>query len=189
MNNAVPTNEDMAAYVGKMPWWLVLVWGILAVLIGVMLVSQPLITAFYLIFFMGIYWFIGGFFTLASVFGDRTDAGWRIFLAIISIIAGLVIMCYPIYSSIIVLELLVFLIGIWALVIGCTNLYAAFTKKDAGAGILGIISIIFGIILIIFPYGAAYALPIVAGFVAIIAGICAIVVSFQVKKGQETPSA
>jgi uncharacterized membrane protein HdeD (DUF308 family) len=184
MIDSAPTNEQMASYVGKLPWWLVLVWGILAVIIGLMLISQPLITAFLLITLMGVYWFVGGIFTLASLFSDKTDAGWRIFLAIISIIAGLVIMAYPIYSSIIVLEVLVFLIGLWALVIGGTHIYSAFTKKDAGSGVLGIISIIFGFILLIFPFGAAYALPIVAGVVALVAGLSAIVISFQVKKTQ-----
>jgi len=186
MNGSVPTNEEMAAYVGKMPWWLVLVWGILAVIIGIMLVSQPLITAFLLITLMGVYWFVGGIFSLLSLISDRTNAGWRIFIAIISIIAGLIIMTYPLYSSLIVLELLVFIIGLWALVIGGTYLYNSFANKDAGAGILGIISIIFGIILLIFPFGAAYALPIVAGVVALVAGFSAIILSFQIKKTQNS---
>ncbi len=184
MSEDISNKPEIAAVVGSMPWWLVLVWGILALIIGILLVANPLTTVFYLILFMGAYWFVGGIFTLISLFGDRSNMGWKLFLAIISIIAGIAIMSYPIYGSIIVLTLLVFIIGFWALIIGGTKIYEAFRSKDAGAGILGILSIIFGIILLVYPYGAAYALPLVAGIIAIIAGLAAIIVSFQVKKTQ-----
>lgn len=182
MSEEISKNTEIAAVVGGMPWWLVLVWGILAVIIGIMLVASPLTTVFYLILFMGAYWFVGGIFTIISLFNNRENMGWKLFLAIISIIAGIAIMTYPIYGSIIVLTLLVFIIGFWALLIGGTKIYEAVRSKDAGSGILGVISIIFGIILLVYPYGAAYALPLVAGIIAIIGGISAIAVSFQIKK-------
>lgn len=138
MNEAEVTNEEITAAVGSMPWWLVLVWGILAILIGAMLITTPVITTYYLVLFMGAYWFIGGIFTLASLFSDKSNMGWKIFLAVISIFAGIAIMSYPLYGEIVVLTMLVFLIGFWGLLIGGTKLYEAFRKKDAGSGILGV---------------------------------------------------
>jgi len=184
MNEAEVTNEEIAAAVGSMPWWLVMVWGILAILIGAMLITTPVITTYYLVLFMGAYWFIGGIFTLVSLFSDKSNMGWKIFLAVISIFAGIAIMSYPLYGSLMVLTMLVFLIGFWGLLIGGTKLYESFRTKDAGTGILGILSIVFGVILLIFPYGAAFALPLIAGAVALLAGICSVVVAFQIKKAQ-----
>ncbi|WP_373838169.1 HdeD family acid-resistance protein [Methanospirillum sp.] len=184
MNEDDLTNADTEAAVRGMPWWLVLVWGILAVIIGLMLITTPLITTYYLVLFMGAYWFAGGIITLVSLFTDKSNMGWKIFLSVISIIAGIAIMAYPLYGEIVVLTMLVFIIGFWGLLIGGTKLYEAFRAKDAGSGILGLISIVFGIILIIFPWGAALALPLIAGVFALIAGISSIVVAFQVKKQQ-----
>lgn len=189
MSDESSVNADMAAKMSSMPWWLVLVWGILAVLIGFMLVGSPLVTSFYLIIFMGAYWFVGGIFTLVSLINDRENMGWRLFLGIISILGGCAIMTYPIYSSLLVLTMMVFLVGFWGLLIGATKLFEAIKFHDAGAGILGVLSIIFGMILLIYPYAAAYSLPLVVGFIAIFAGFCAVFVSFQIKKAQAGPAA
>jgi uncharacterized membrane protein HdeD (DUF308 family) len=178
------TNAEIDAAVRSMPWWLVLVWGIMAIIIGLMLITTPLITTYYLVLFMGVYWFVGGIFTLASLFSDKTNMGWKIFLAIISILAGIAIMAQPLFGSIIVVTMLVFFIGFWGILIGGTKLYEAMRSKDAGAGILGVLSIVFGIILLIFPWGAALALPLIAGAFALLAGICSVGVAFQVKKAQ-----
>ncbi len=163
------TNAEIDASVRSMPWWLVLVWGIMAIIIGLMLITTPLITTYYLVLFMGVYWFVGGIFTLASFFSDKTNMGWKVFLAIISILAGIAIMAQPLFGSIIVVTMLVFFIGFWGILIGGTKLYEAMRSKDAGAGILGALSIIFGIILLIFPWGAALALPLIAGAFALLA--------------------
>lgn len=184
MAEKVPSNVEMAKMASSMPWWLILVWGILAIIIGIALITSPIVTSFYLILFMGAYWFVGGIFTLVSLISDRSNMGWKIFLGIISILAGAVIMGYPLYSSIMVLTLLVFLVGFWGLLIGGTKLFEAAKSHDAGAAILGVLSIIFGMILLVYPYAAAFALPLVAGFVALFGGILATVVSFQVKKVQ-----
>lgn len=177
-------NAQMATIVGSMPWWLVMIWGILAVLLGILLVATPIETTFYLILLMGVYWFIGGIFTLASLVQDRTNMAWRIFLSVISILAGIVIMCYPLFSTLLILDMLIIIIGLWGIIIGITKFYEAFRFKNAGAGILGVVSIFFGIILLLLPYAAAIALPIIAGFIAIIAGFSAVFVAFQVKKGE-----
>ncbi|QXO94566.1 DUF308 domain-containing protein [Methanospirillum purgamenti] len=184
MDDEVPTNEEIDAVVRSMPWWLVLVWGLLAIIIGLMFITTPLITTYYLVLFMGVYWFVGGIFTLVSLFSDKSNIGWKIFLSVISMLAGIAIMAQPLFGSIIVLTMLVFFIGFWGILIGGTKLYEAYRSKDAGAGILGVLSIIFGIILLVFPWGAALALPLIAGAFALLAGICSVVVAFQVKKAQ-----
>ncbi|WP_214036873.1 DUF308 domain-containing protein [Methanospirillum sp.] len=184
MNEERHTDEEIEEAVRGMPWWLVLVWGVLAVIIGIMLITTPLITTYFLVLFMGAYWFAGGIITLFSLYSDKTNMGWKIFLSIISIIAGIAIMAYPLYGELVVLTMLVFMIGFWGLLIGGTKLYEAFRAKDAGAGILGLLSIVFGIILLIFPWGAALALPLIAGAFSLLAGICSVVVAFQVKKQQ-----
>jgi uncharacterized membrane protein HdeD (DUF308 family) len=178
------SNEEIAAVAASMPWWLILVWGILALLLGLMLIVTPITTALTLIFFMGAYWFVGGLFTLASIVWDRSNMGWKIFIGVISILGGIAIMGYPVYSSLLVLGLLVFIIGFWAILIGVTKVYHAYSTKDAGTGVLGVLSLLFGFILLCSPLLAAVSLAIVAGFFALIGGISAVAFAFRIRKAE-----
>jgi uncharacterized membrane protein HdeD (DUF308 family) len=166
------------------PWWLLLVWGILTLAIGGMLLITPAVTTVLLITFMGAYWLVGGFFALGSLAVDRSNMGWKIFLAVINILAGIVILVYPLYSTVFVLSFFVILVGFWACFIGAAHLFHGFSKKDAGNAVLGIISIIFGVLLLIEPFIVAALLPLIAGVFGIVLGLVAIGCSFTAKKAQ-----
>ncbi|MDD4136318.1 MAG: DUF308 domain-containing protein [Methanoregula sp.] len=184
MTEEVTLPEQVLTAPGIFPWWLMLVWGILTLIIGGMFLITPGMTTILFITFMGAYWLVGGIFAIGSLVVDRSQMGWKIFLAVINIIAGALILLHPYYATFFALEFLVIFIGFWACFVGGAHLYQAFTKKDAGNGVLGIISLIFGIILLVNPFIAAALLPFVAGGFAIVMGLCSIVVSFMAKKCQ-----
>jgi uncharacterized membrane protein HdeD (DUF308 family) len=168
------------------PWWLLLVWGILALLVGIMFVTTPGMTTVLFITFLGAYWLVGGLFTLGSLAVDRTNGGLKIFFSIINIIAGILILMYPFYSTFFIVEFFTIFIGFWACFIGCAYLFSAFPAKDTGAGVLGAASFIFGILILIFPLISGILIPYIIGGFAIIAGISSIVISFAAKKGLAT---
>jgi uncharacterized membrane protein HdeD (DUF308 family) len=170
------------------PWWLLLVWGILSVLIGGMLLATPGMTTVLLITFMGAYWLAGGLFTLGGLVVDRSNMGLKLFLSAINMIAGILILLHPFYSTIFALAFLVIFIGFWACFIGAAHLYHAFTTKDAGNGILGIISLVFGILLLVNPFIAAVILPFIAGAFGVASGLATICVAFAAKKKEPVPS-
>ena len=188
MTEENPVPDQFLTAPGIFPWWLMLVWGVLTLLIGCMFLITPGMTTVLLITFMGAYWLVGGIFAIASLFVDRSQMGWKIFLAIINILAGILILLHPYYATFFALGFLIIFIGFWACFVGGAHLYQAFTKKDAGNGVLGIISLIFGIILLVNPFIAAALLPFVAGGFAIVMGLCSVYVSFTIKKCQ-TPVA
>lgn len=171
------------------PWWLLLVWGILTLLIGVAFLVTPVLSVELVITFMGAYWLVGGIFAIASLAVDKTNMGWKIFLAVINIIAGIVILLHPLYAAFFALAFFTIFIGFWACFVGGAHLYHAFTEKDAGNGVLGIFSLIFGILLLINPLTAIILLPFVAGAFAIVMGLCSIYVSFTAKKCQAPAAA
>lgn len=177
-------NTDVTSWLsaGLYPWWVILLFGILLLALGAMFLMTPAVTTLILITFMGAFWFVGGLFSLGSLAVDRTNMGWKIFLAVLNIIAGAIIMCYPFYSTIFLLSFFVIFIGFFACFIGCAHLFSAFKEKDAGNAVLGIISVIFGLILLIYPLLTVVLLPFIAGALCIVAGISAIIVSFMVKK-------
>jgi len=168
--------------ISLLPWWVLLLWGVLALIIGSMFLWYPGMTLVLVVILLGAFWFVGGIFTLASLAVDKSQMGWKIFLGILNIIVGLIILAQPIWSTIILDTFLVIFVGFWACIMGFMHLYQAFAAKDAGTGLLGIVSIIFGLLLLVFPIYAAALVPFVAGIFALVAGFSAIVVSFTVKK-------
>ncbi len=172
----------MKQSLGLYPWWVLLIWGILAIFIGMMFFSTPGVTTLIFITLLGAFWFVGGIFSLASLAVDRSQMGWKIVLAILNIIVGIIILAYPLYSTLFLLSFFVIFVGVWACITGCVHLYQACASKDAGNGLLGIFSLIFGILLLAFPIETVVILPFVAGAFCLIIGIAAVVVSFTVKK-------
>ncbi len=53
------------------PWWLVLLEGIAAAIIGLFLLTAPGATLFVLIQVLGIFWLVGGLFRIISIFLDN----------------------------------------------------------------------------------------------------------------------
>jgi uncharacterized membrane protein HdeD (DUF308 family) len=171
------------------PWWLFLLWGILTLLIGLMFLLTPGITMELFITFLGAYWLVGGLFMIGNLFVDRTNMGLKILLAVINIVAGALILLYPIFSTFFVLSFLILFLGFWACFIGAVHIFHAFTKKDAGNGVLGIISIVFGILLIAHPIIALAMLPFIAGGFCMVSGLATLYVAFIGKNAAGAPAA
>jgi len=182
MTETTEIPEGMMSWTSLLPWWVLLLWGLLSFIIGIMFLTTPGITTIILITFMGAYWLVGGFFTLGSLAVDKTNMGWKIFLSIVNILAGIVILLYPLYSTVFILSFFAIFIGFWGVFIGAAHLFQAFKTKDGGNGVLGVISMIFGLIILVYPLVAAELIPFIVGILAIVSGIAAIFAAFQVKK-------
>ncbi len=163
------------------PWWLLLLWGILTILIGLMFLFTPAITMELFVTFLGAYWLVGGLFTIGGLVADRTNMGMKILLAVINIAAGALILTYPIFSTLFVFEFLVLFLGFWAFFIGAVHLYHGFTAKDAGNGVLGAISIVFGILLLAKPFIVVEMLPFVAGGFCMVSGLATLYMAYTAK--------
>jgi uncharacterized membrane protein HdeD (DUF308 family) len=188
MTETTDVTDGMINWTSLLPWWLVLLWGLLSLVIGIMFLTTPGITTLIMITFLGAYWLVGGFFTLGSLAVDKTNMGLKIFLSVINILAGLVILLYPLYSAVFLLSFFAIFIGFWGLFIGGVHLFQAYKTRDGGNGVLGIISIIFGIIILVFPLVTAEIIPLIIGVFAIVSGIAAVIAAFQVKKVAESPA-
>jgi len=163
------------------PWWLVLLQGIAAVLIGVLLLIRPGSTALFIIQFLGWYWFIGGIFGIVAIFLDTSNWGWKLFAGILGILAGLAILNHPLWSTVLVPTVLVWYMAFTGLFMGISMLIQAFRGGGWGVGILGVLSILFGVLLMIRPFAAALSMPWVFAVIAIAGGISAIFAAFRLK--------
>ena len=163
------------------PWWVVLIEGIAAIIIGILLLVNTRVTLVVLIQFLGIYWFIAGIIDIVRIFLDSYMWGWKLFSGIIGILAGIAIIQYPLWASFLVPTVLVWVFGFFGLVIGIIGLIQAFQGAGWGAGILGILSILFGLLLIFNALYASLTLAPILGVLAIVGGLAALVMAFQMR--------
>jgi uncharacterized membrane protein HdeD (DUF308 family) len=163
------------------PWWLVLLEGIAAIVIGVLLISSPAMTTAVVVQILGIYWFIAGIFQIVSIFLDSTAWGWKLFAGIVGILAGIYIINHPMLSTLLVPATIVILLGVGGIVIGAVNLLRAFQGGGWGIGILGVLSILLGLVLLANTFFATIGLPLTLGILAIAGGIVAIIQAFRLR--------
>lgn len=166
---------------GGFPWWVPLLEGIAAIIIGIFLLTNPAATTAFLIQVLGWYWLITGIISIIMIFVDSTGWGWKLLAGILGIIAGFYIVNHPLVSTVMVPTVLVIVLAIQGIIIGIINLIQAFQGGGWGAGILGVISIVFGVILLGSPLLAALALPWVIGIFAIVGGIFAVIAAFRLR--------
>lgn len=164
-----------------LPWWLVLIQGFTALILGIFLLTSPYQTLLALVWFIGAYWFISGIFALVSLVLDRSDLGRKILVGLLGIIAGLLILIYPLYSTILLPTLLVIFIGLWGVIIGFITILHGMKGGGWGEGILGFLGLLFGIALLANPLIGAVYLPYVVGIFAVIGGIGAIISAFLIR--------
>jgi uncharacterized membrane protein HdeD (DUF308 family) len=170
----------------EVPWWLVLLQGIAAVFIGLLLVTQPGATLFTLVVFLGVYWLVGGIFDLVGIFLDRTNWGWKLFTAILGILAGLLVVRNPLWATIALPATLVWLLATIGIVVGVVGIYRALTGAGWGAGILGAMSVTLGIILVLNPLISLAVLVYFAGFWAVLGGIATIAGAFWLRSNRRS---
>jgi uncharacterized membrane protein HdeD (DUF308 family)/predicted flap endonuclease-1-like 5' DNA nuclease len=163
-------------------WWLVLIEGILAIILGILLIGNPTTGLVLIVSILGFYWLITGVITLISLFWNRTQWGWKLFTGIIGIIAGLVIIQNPITASLLVPATFALVLGILGIVFGISQLIQSFTGGGWGMAVLGVLSILLGFLLMVRPLVAGLTLGFMMGFLLILGGIVAIVASFGLRR-------
>lgn len=165
----------------KVPWWLVLVEGILAIIVGLMLLVWPVKAFTTLVFFLGIWWLIDGIFDIVSLIIDRTNWVWKLVMGIIGIIAGAFLIQAPLQGALVLAPTTVIIIGVMGILYGVMGLVNAFQGAGWGAGLIGAISILLGIYLLANTWAVALAVPTVFGILAIAGGFFAIIFAFRMK--------
>ena len=160
------------------PWWLILMGGIVSLIIGILLLTSPAKTVVTLVWVLGLYWLIHGVFILVGIFVDASAWGWKLFIGILSILAGIAVMRYPLAGAFVIPSVLILLLGIQGIIVGIISLVMAFKGGGWGAGILGALSIFFGLILTA-NYANLVAIVTLVWIVAILALIGGVVQIYQ----------
>ena len=163
-------------------WWLFLLQGIAAILMGVMLLAAPGQTLLALVTFLGFYWLITGVLELVRVFVDRSVPWiWSLLTGLIGLTAGLLVLKHPLLAAVTVPTVLVILLGVQGLVMGLIQIVAAFKGGGIGSFLLGAINVALGLLLLGSPLAASFAVPFVFGVLLLIQGVALTIWAFRVR--------
>ena len=176
----------MSTYAGRrrgetLPWWLVLVEGILVVLFGLLLLVAPGASLFFMVQLLGLYLFIAGILRIMGIFLDSSFWGLKLVAGILCLIAGLAVLRHPLWSTIAAPAGLVIIVGFLAMLEGAAGLVVALQGGGWGMGVLSVLGILFGFILVINPLIGVAALPFVLGIFMLIGGVGAVGQAFRMR--------
>jgi len=127
--------------------YILLFGGIISLVFGILLFTQTTATLGVIMLLVGLSWFIQGVITLAGIFIDKAEWGWKLFSGIIGLAAGLLVLGNPLASTVVIPAIYAILLGIFGLLIGITALVAAFQGEGWGVGIFGLVSLVIGLVL------------------------------------------
>jgi len=170
-------------------WWLILLRGIAALLLGILLLTNTAETLLVLIIFLGIYWVVDGIITLLTSFSGRKEHsgwGWGIFAGTISVFAGLAVLSHPVLTSMFTASFMVSLVGILIVISGISSIVSGFrlrkTSDEWTMIVGGALSAILGLLLLMNPLFSAVVYVYALAFFSIIGGIVLISLAFRAKK-------
>ena len=167
-------------------WWLFLIRGILAVVLGLLMVTFPGAAVFTLAIFFGAYAFVDGIVAIAGAIRmNHADYNWVWLLleGVLGVIVGVITFFFPGFVAL----WLVFLFGAWAVLSGIFAIVSAFRIRQAIANeilmiLFGAISIVAGIAIYVFPLYGIFALAWTIAIYAILAGIFMIGLAFRLRR-------
>jgi uncharacterized membrane protein HdeD (DUF308 family) len=163
-------------------WWVFLLQGFAAAIVGLMLVTELDATVVALTTVLGFYWLITGVLALVQVFVDRSTPWiWSLLTGIVGVLAGLFVLRHPLIAALTVPTVLVIILGVQGLVMGVLQIIGGFKGGGIGSFILGAINVLVGILLLGSPVAAALAVPLVFGVLLLIQGAGLIVLAFRVR--------
>ncbi|MEV6217532.1 HdeD family acid-resistance protein [Nocardia sp. NPDC051833] len=177
--------ESPFAALAKKTWQTILVTGLLAVVLGIIVLVWPGPSLLVAGILFGIYMVVSGIFQLIAAFTHLPSTSFRV-LSFISGVLSLIIGIFCFRDDLTSIFLLGLWIGISWLFRGVAVLFAAMSDKGVpGRGwqiFYGIISAIAGIILIVWPIESLATLTLVVGIFLIVIGIMEIITAFGVRK-------
>lgn len=177
--------EGRVAAVLRSVWWLPVLRGVLMIVLGLLLLVEPLGTLVALVWVFGVFAVVDGAVVLmqALLARGRPGFGWLVAEGLVSVAFGALIMLWPDVTALV----LFYLLALWVLVLGVTAVVVAVTQYRArdlawsGTLVFGLIGFLFGLLLAIKPQGTVDVILTVYGLFAFVAGVVMLVSGFATR--------
>ncbi len=150
-------------------WWLVVLFGVAVLGVGIFFVASPHETLSTFTVICGIFLLVDGVLAvIASIFGRNEGRGLLALIGVLGAIAGLVLIKKP-FDTLIVFVLV---FGVWFIVAGVVRFVAAFGEPEGRAGniAVAVLDLIAGIVILSWPGPSLATVAVIVGIVLIFRG-------------------
>ncbi|MCZ6737703.1 MAG: DUF308 domain-containing protein, partial [Actinobacteria bacterium] len=134
-----------------------------------------------LVILLGLWWLIQGAFMLFSVFIDREDWGWKVFLGLLGLTAGVVVLANPIDSATFLGSALAITLGVIGVIIGVSAVFGSFRGGGLGALVFGVVSGLIGLLFLFNPSSSASLMVTLFAILLIIDGVGSVLLALKYK--------
>jgi uncharacterized membrane protein HdeD (DUF308 family) len=185
INRADSFGPGQASAMPARDWWVVLLWGVAAFLLGLFLLIRPGITTITLVRVMAFFWLVGGFFDVVASLAYREEgSGARLLLGVISMIAGGLLLANALLGSAIVVSVQYYVLGFIALIYGMVMMLkqGSGTRWSWGQFVLGMLQALIGIVLLAHPTVGILGFLAALAVLIMVGGVLAVLLSFQMRR-------
>lgn len=158
-------------------WWLLVVYGLISVAVGLYALILPLNAAVALAWAIGVMALVEGGFALAALFagGAHVGTGWLLFYAVVSLIFGALAVLNPVATA----GALLVVLAVWFIIAGTLRLLLAWQVRRYEVGewtvaLTGILGILLGLLFLANPLAGLVVAVLWFGAMALIYGVAQI---------------
>lgn len=170
-------------------WWAYILRGVIAIGFGVLALLSPAWGLAVLVALFGLWALLEGVTSfMTGLRSRRSSRNWWLDLleGVASIAAGILALLFPGFAF----EILLLLIGLWAIVIGVFQVYLAIRLRDEiegelWLGLAGLAAILFGVATLLFPAGSALSIVWLIAAFAIAFGVLLVVMGWRLRRINE----
>lgn len=156
-----------------------LLGGLTALIFGIILLIRQEEALALIMVLLGLWWLVHGAFLLFTVFMDSTDAGWKVVIGILGIVAGILALMNPAEAADAMRGAIGIIIGILGIIIGLTALLGAFRGGGLGAAVFGVVSLGLGVLILTRPGSSTTLLITLFAILLVVDGIAGIYLAFR----------
>lgn len=166
-------------------WWVLLLFGVLALLFGILAITQPLKVAAILTVWAGVLSLFEGVVALLAVFRGQgpVSRGWALFYALASLLFGVLAVLNPVAMA----SAMLLLLAVWLLIAGIYRIVMAvrWRKQIQGEGWLilsGVLAVALGVMFALNPLAGIAVTALWIGVLAVIYGLFQIVAALRLRR-------
>lgn len=176
-------NEELNRLAGA--WWVLVVYGVIAVLFGVLAITQPLGAAIGLAWAMGVMALVEGGASVIALF-DRNayiSRGWLVLYALASLLFGVVAIINPLAVA----SILLIILAVWLVLAGVFRIMLAIRIRKHVEGewliaLSGVLSLVLGVLFILSPLQGLVVTTLWIGVLALLYGAVQIFAGWRLRK-------
>lgn len=125
-----------------------LLGGVTALIFGVVLLIRGDDALSLLVLILGLWWLIQGVFMVFAVFVDREDAGWKLAIGLLGVVAGILVLNNPNEATDLFKGAFGVVLGIIGILVGISAIVGSFRGGGFGSLVFGVVSGLIGLLIL-----------------------------------------